>query len=576
MKLTDEQGDAVRHAGNTLLVACPGSGKTRTIVAKLLRCIEEVRNTPRRVACITYTNAAVQEIENRLRDYGIDDEKYDVSTIHSFCLNNILGHFWWHVPELREKWSVLPTDSERFGEIVEDLCERHDLRGSEKEAFESLNREPDGTPISSLPHKYVHEFWQRLLSENRIDFCNIVYFSYRLLKEIPSLAHGLACSFAWILIDEFQDTSALQVELLSCIEQYKTTRFFIVGDPFQSIYSFAGARPDLMDEFGSRIGANDDFRLLGNFRSSKLIVKDAEKTCPRTPEMTAVGDAADFKASPRHVHAASAFDGIVGHFLPALDLHKIKVGNAAVLAPQWFGLYPLGRRLREYGVQISGPGARPYKRTHLFAALAEQICAYLDHPVPDRVSRIEKELFILLGTLTGSLDYTVFDYDGRRCVFKMLEEGHRILESAGGAVQWLSSASKSYGELLCEEGFIDAAHVRTLSTSAAEIVREMRSHLEDVANVSVSDLGLFASPEKNLKLLNLHKAKGREFDAVALVDVHDDRIPHYRARNNPARLREARRLFYVGVTRACRVLYYITDDGRSDAEPSRFLTELGH
>ena len=92
MILTQQQRNAVTHDENTLLEACPGSGKTRAIVAKILRCLEDVRDTPRKVAVITYTNIAVNEIESRLRRYSSsqDIECIEVSTIHSFCIGNIL------------------------------------------------------------------------------------------------------------------------------------------------------------------------------------------------------------------------------------------------------------------------------------------------------------------------------------------------------------------------------------------------------------------------------------------------------------------------------------------------------
>lgn len=92
----------------------------------------------------------------------------------------------------------------------------------------------------------------------------------------------------------------------------------------------------------------------------------------------------------------------------------------------------------------------------------------------------------------------------------------------------------------------------------------------DTANLTVEDLGIFAHPDKSLKLLTMHRAKGREFDAVALVDMHDRRIPH------PAgSIDEARRLLYVAITRPRRLLYYITDTENWQNTPTRFLSELG-
>ena len=93
MPLTQEQLDAIEETGNVCLASCPGSGKTRTIVAKALACVECVRGTPRRVACITHTQVASDEIESRLAEssFGGDDRYCEVTTIHSFALRNILG-----------------------------------------------------------------------------------------------------------------------------------------------------------------------------------------------------------------------------------------------------------------------------------------------------------------------------------------------------------------------------------------------------------------------------------------------------------------------------------------------------
>ena len=96
MRLTTEQLAALDSSGNSLIVACPGSGKTRTLMAKMLQCIDEVRGTPHKIATLTYTNAAVHEIEFRLwRDGSEGDSKYcHIATIHSFCLSNIIQQFY--------------------------------------------------------------------------------------------------------------------------------------------------------------------------------------------------------------------------------------------------------------------------------------------------------------------------------------------------------------------------------------------------------------------------------------------------------------------------------------------------
>ncbi len=156
MLLTEEQRVAVQNDGNTLLVACPGSGKTRAIVAKLLRCVTQVRDTPRRVACITYTNAAVSEIEQRLRVYGrTGDENYcDVSTIHTFCLQQILRNFYWRLPQYSRGFVVASPDSEAYRGAVNGVCADYGLPLTAADSFELLNRQPDGAPIVREPLAY--------------------------------------------------------------------------------------------------------------------------------------------------------------------------------------------------------------------------------------------------------------------------------------------------------------------------------------------------------------------------------------------------------------------------------------
>lgn len=103
MRLTDEQSLAVNEDGNLLLTACPGSGKTRTLIAKAVREIERLRGSPRRVCCITYTNSAAQEIEQRasLEMQEGDELHLSVSTIHAFCLQEVLRPYGWLLPDYR-------------------------------------------------------------------------------------------------------------------------------------------------------------------------------------------------------------------------------------------------------------------------------------------------------------------------------------------------------------------------------------------------------------------------------------------------------------------------------------------
>lgn len=579
MKLTPQQEAAITNSGHTLLVACPGSGKTRAITARLLRCVDDVRGTPRKVACITYTNAAVHEIEHRLRQFGsTGDEDYsEVSTIHAFCLNNVIRHFSWKIKEYANGFCVLPSDSDEYLQLVQKIGDKYEIDAYPRQMFDSLNRKPNGDPMTpdGIPDEAAIEFWSELQKEGYIDFCNIVYYSYCLLRDNVSLAANLASRYASILIDEFQDTSDLQVHLLRLLFEQGSSEFFLVGDPEQSIYSFAGAQRELMFQFSNAIGAKR-FHLSGNFRSSEPIVKCAEKLIARESEMLAVGGAKDFSDNPTYEHFATNFEAITDRFLPVIEELKIPLGKCAILCHNWFQLMPLGNQLREYGVPVVGPGARPYKKRHLFASLAEQVCAYVDNPKPEFITPAERELFFLVQNLTGNADFRIFTYDGRRVLFRLLHEGQRLREDHEGAKDWLLAASEVFSDVLCSEDLLPRKFATILPESVSDILQDMQDKDVDVENLTLNDLGMFANPANNLKLLTMHGAKGREFSAVAVISVLDGMVPYHNYYNpiTDEGLAESRRLLYVSITRAKRLLMLFSKDD-SKRPPSRFLKNLG-
>lgn len=584
MKLTDEQKDAVRCDDDLMLTACPGSGKTRVITSKLSRTIDDVRETPRSVACITYTNTAVHEIEFRLLHHiqPGDQIYYDICTIHSFCLNHIFRPFCHLIKGFKNGFKVLSPDSAEFEHHVRVTCaayNRHNLNYRDFEDFTQLRVSPEGEPVGhslqrgALTPDMAKSFWKRIREAGFIDFANIIYYSFVLLKKRPEILSYISAKFAWILVDEFQDTTDLQVEILTLIAEQGRTKFLLVGDPFQSIFGFAGARPDLADEFAVRIGARTDKNLSGNFRSSEPIVAKANALYSRNPPMTAVGPAKTYKQEPEWRHGDTAFEVVTDYFLPTLEDLGIPIGEAAILAPTWYSLFPLGRQLREYGVSIVGPGARPYRRSRVFAPLAEQVCGYLMEPNPEAISGIERTVFNTLLNVTGRTYFDVFSYQGRVLVFRLLECARQLHKEHMGGVAWLEAASQAFTDILFEEEYLGPTECHLLINSVTEMQADMANNRVDLENLTIEDLGIYANPNEALKLSTLHNAKGREFRGVAMIDLHEGRIPFYMARS-AEEIEEAKRLFYVGVTRAEQYLLYVTDDSDHRNSPTRFLGDI--
>jgi DNA helicase-2/ATP-dependent DNA helicase PcrA len=294
MQLTKQQRAAVDCKESAAIKSCPGSGKTRTIVSKLLACLEEVSGTSRRVAAITYTNAAVGEIESRLRDQCTHDERiyYEVSTIHSFCLNNVFRPFHDFLHEFRTGFTLMPPEDERWQAKTAELVDSYSISRWAQDGFEQVQRMPNGRPAApeGIPGPAAEDLCEWCDQNAYISLCEIVYHSFRLIRENPFIASGLSSRFKWMLVDEFQDSSAIQVEILKRIAGFGRTRFFVVGDPHQSIYRFAGADSGLMEQFAEAVGARTDLQLSGNFRSCPGVIEAAEALCGRSPRMRAVGE----------------------------------------------------------------------------------------------------------------------------------------------------------------------------------------------------------------------------------------------------------------------------------------------
>jgi len=581
MILTPEQIVASNCADNSLIIACPGSGKTRTLISKMLVCLDDVRHTPHRLAILTYTNTAVHEIEFRLWEYGEsgDSDYCDIATIHSFCLSYILQHFYEYLPEYTDGFTVIPTSSATYKALVSETLESFGMDPKYILGFENLNRLPDGSPVvgSDIPEEVIQGFWEKLQQEGLIDFPNIIYYAYKLISEHRSIGEAIAAKYKWILVDEFQDTSALQIEIFRAIEQCGSVKWFLVGDPLQSIFGFAGAVPEKLYEFAAEVHADMSVELLGNFRSSQMIVDHAERLCPRHPPMESIGINKDFGVEPQHIQVDSFSNGIVETFIPALSELKIPFGSSAIFAPWWFQLYQVARELRNLGVPIYGPGSRPYKRTHMFAMIAEHICEFLSTNNARSFHRLEKELFNVLDQLESKRQIRKYSFESRLIVQKLVRAGQELDEGNRDGVSWLEAAAKRVAGILVDLELITDDAAEMLCHSALEMVEEMILNKVDIFTLSIADLGMFADGTRSINLLTLHKAKGREFDAVAIIDVHEGKLPHYLdiKAHDLARIEESRRLFYVGITRARKYLLYMTKRPDWNTQPSRFLREEG-
>lgn len=291
---------------NLRVFAGPGAGKTHFLVQNIKNIIstnEVIKNGKnRKILCITYTNAAADEITNRLKSYT---EALDVYTIHSFIINNIIKPFQEDLRniikfdfdvEITSKGSITSqieglgilhgVDKEEIFEFVKNKTnETKDISYSKKimgeievdcksfcqsikEAKPAIRQLKSSQSIKENHRIPIKEFiWNKV---KKLTHDEILYFGYRIIETNPLALYYLRVKYPYIFIDEFQDTNPLQTLLIKTICK-KATRVCVVGDMAQSIYRFQGASPSDFDDF--HIDDSDiDFSIKNNRRSSTNIV----------------------------------------------------------------------------------------------------------------------------------------------------------------------------------------------------------------------------------------------------------------------------------------------------------------
>ncbi len=203
------------------------------------------------------------------------------------------------------------------------------------------------------------------------------------------------------------------------------------------------------------------------------------------------------------VRGVTSFAAITEHFLPRLEKLGIKLGDATILSKDWGSLISLSRQLRDYGVPVVGPGARPYRRSRLFASLAEQLCGAVMELQSDTMRQLERALFHAVQDLTGHVRLDLFSHEGRVVIIRLLRRASELV-GAGGALQWLDAMSTSTGEILRDAVLVDGSQAGAFYASVQEMKADMARQGVAMASLSIEDLGLFASPTRALRLSTIH------------------------------------------------------------------------
>jgi DNA helicase-2/ATP-dependent DNA helicase PcrA len=615
--------------GPVLILAGPGSGKTRVITHRVAYLIRVVGVSPRRIMAVTFTNKAAREMEERLNKLVSASVKdLTLGTFHAICAR-ILRQDGQAIGI--DKKFVIYDDDDQISLLKRSL---QDLALDPKQfaprALQSVISSAKSQMFgpSDLPGKSyfeevtrrVYERYQELLAaSSALDFDDLLLKTVILFHEHPEILAKYQSRYLHIQVDEFQDTNLVQYEMVKLLAA-KYRNICVVGDPDQSIYSWRSADIRNILNFEKDFPDAKVVLLEQNYRSTQLILDAAAHVISankqRKPKDLWTENEEGLPPSVIETYNEEEEAQFVVNEIDNLVRNgEVKSGDCAVM----FRTNAQSRALEEAFIRYGMPyklvaGTRFYERREV-----KDIIAYLRLILNpnDTVSLMRVINVPQRGIGERSLDELtrwsreqgVSEYHALKLLADSSESGAELPFStrtvktlAGFAVMLGNFIEKSremnlvalFDLVVENSGYKQYITGLVDGEDRWENVLELRGVAQDYKDLKpgegltaflegvalVSDVDDLPDKLETVTLITLHQAKGLEFPVVFIVGMEDGIIPHYKSIDDPAQLEEERRLCYVGITRAKKKVYLVRAFRRhlmgSSAvnKPSRFLLDI--
>lgn len=545
-----EQLAAYNSKDNCVILAGPGSGKTKTITLKIARILEEDIKLPQKVACITYSNSCVGELQARLKKLEVEEgRRILISTVHSFCLTELVLPFGKLAGlSIPEPFSVASPAKSR--QIFNECCKK--ILGSEQRPFfrttcDKLRRTiPDKgsdawKKADSSQVKIIEAYERELNNLGMIDFDGLILWGLELVEKHDWVRKCVKAKYPILIIDEYQDLGLPLHRIVVSLMLKAGVRIIAVGDPDQSIYGFTGANPSLLRDL-SNDSKVEDVLLKLNYRCADRII-DASKSLLTSPPTFKSFDGRKgeilFYQTGHNLlgQAKHAFDVIIPQLLN--DNKKLKMGDIVFLYRKFADADPIAQIADERGIS--------YFRLDNGAAIKRS-------KFIDWLSDMAK--FSTGGWETGSISLTQI-FKSWRSFRKTLIRDHDILEEKSRII---STLYKNRDKKMSLKVWLEIIHENLLKIIFEEEIglgdeqESIESLIEESkvgGRLEKMNLEIFANQGKSpdqINLMTLHASKGLEFEIVFILGLEKNDFPDSRDRDQ--QLAESTRLFYVGVTRA--------------------------
>ncbi|MFN4245300.1 MAG: ATP-dependent helicase [Brevinematia bacterium] len=609
--LDPDQAEAVTSTeGPLLVIAGPGSGKTRVITYRFAYIVLANKAKPHEILCLTFTNKAANEMRNRILKLTGASETLNfwIKTFHSLGLS-IIKEFY-NLLGLNEKFVVY--DKEDQLKLIKSIVKKYNFKELSPERIMEIiddvrygNQElPDtfGEIIKEITQIYQEE----IRKNNAVDFVDLIVLPYKLIKENEEVRSYYKKKWKYMMVDEFQDTDPLQYDFIKTILN-ENRNICVVGDDDQSIYGWRGANVENIRNFDKDFKDCKIVILKTNYRSTEKIINLSNY----------ISSNMLFRRKDKIIKG-TGIEGITPVFIETYD----QISEAEIIAKKIHSITKNGYKYKDIAV---------FYRTNYLSRLLEE--ALIKNRIPYRIysgvsfyERAEvKDIISYLRFSVNQNDFISFSRAinipkrgiGEKSLSKILdfsmrnnknllesleilkENGLKGIDSFLEAINILLDNNKSIStrvKELIEK--IDYYHYLSQNydnyeeriENVEELIRAISDFeesggrtLEEFINTSILLTNSDEVDEKEncVSLMTLHISKGLEFPVVFIFGAIDGIIPHFKNTYKPSLIDEERRLFYVGVTRAKEILTItssrftrIGSIKHSFVSPTRFIDEI--
>lgn len=619
ISLTTQQKSAVLHVdGPAIILAVPGAGKTTVLISRTANLIMNHGINPENILSITFSKASAKDMKERFASIfnGFTNQNVNFSTIHSFAYSLLRDY----ASITRTRYTLIEGDASKVNKIqlLKDIYYRINKAYINDDKLEELtntigyakNMMIDVNDFGSYDSFQIKKFdeiytlYEKYKRENNyFDFDDMLTLSLEILSNNPHLLNKYSQKYKYIQVDEGQDTSKVQNEIIRLLAQ-PNNNLFVVADDDQSIYGFRGANPEALLNFKDIYNDAKVFFMEENFRSTKNIVSVSNnfimKNMSRYKKQLFTSN-----PSKRPVTIVKVKDEDTQYDYIIKNLKKETIfSNTAILYRN--NISSIG--IIENLIKNNIPFYMKDTKLHFFRHwVLQDILCFFNLALDDSdISSFEKIYYKMKGYISkASLQY-IMTKDSSISVFDRLVT---FPEFRSFQVENIRNLKRDFKILVKKKpyqaiSFIEKEleydkYLRDNCKSfgySYDNIKSILSYLKIIAKDSISIIDFIArldevqnkiekakfNKNKNAVVLStIHSAKGLEFDNVYMIDLVDGEFPSSSSielfeSGNSSAIEEERRLFYVGMTRAKEVLDIVTLNSKNGEKAfnSMFVNEL--